>query len=56
MHRVFIIRKGLHLKPGKPAAVVGCCAEVYWMNMLHAAQAADLAGSAAGQVNEIQRL
>ena len=34
MRRVFIIRKDLHLKPGKLAAMVGHCAEAYFTNML----------------------
>lgn len=34
MRRVFIIRKDLHLSPGKLAAQVGHCCEAYWMNLL----------------------
>ena len=34
MRRLFIIRKDLHLHPGKLAAMVGHCAECYWMNLL----------------------
>lgn len=34
MRRVFIIRKDLHLKPGKLAAMVSHCAEAYFTNML----------------------
>ena len=34
MRRVFIIRKDLHLKPGKLAAMVGHCCEAYWTNLL----------------------
>ena len=34
MRRVFIIRKDLHLKPGKLAAMVSHCAEAYWTNLL----------------------
>lgn len=34
MRRVFIIRKDLHLKPGKLAAMVGHCAEAYFINLL----------------------
>ena len=30
MRRVFIIRKDLHLSPGKLAAMVAHCAEAYW--------------------------
>lgn len=36
MRRVFIIRKDLHLKPGKLAAMVSHCAEAYFTNMLKA--------------------
>lgn len=36
MRRVFIIRKDLHLKPGKLAAMVSHCAEAYWLNLLKA--------------------
>ena len=34
MRRVFIIRKDLHLKPGKLAAMVGHCCEAFWTNIL----------------------
>ena len=34
MRRVFVIRKDLHLKPGKLAAMVGHCAEAYWTNLI----------------------
>ena len=34
MRRVFIIRKDLHLKPGKLAAMVGHCCEAFWTNLL----------------------
>ena len=36
MRRLFIIRKDLHLKPGKLAAMVGHCAEAYWTNAMKA--------------------
>jgi hypothetical protein len=36
MRRLFIIRKDLHLKPGKLAAMVGHCCEVFWTNLLKA--------------------
>ena len=36
MRRVFIIRKDLHLGPGKLAAMVGHCCEAYWTNLLKA--------------------
>lgn len=36
MRRVFVIRKDLHLKPGKLAAMIAHCAEAYWTNMLKA--------------------
>lgn len=34
MRRVFIIRKDLHLTPGKLASQVGHCCEAYWTNLL----------------------
>ena len=34
MRRLFIIRKDLHLTPGKLAAMVGHAAELYWLNLL----------------------
>ena len=34
MRRVFVIRKDLHLKPGKLAAMIGHCAEAYFTNLL----------------------
>ena len=34
MRRVFVIRKDLHLKPGKLAAMVSHCAEAYWTNLM----------------------
>ena len=34
MRRLFIIRKDLHLTPGKLAAMVGHAAELYWINIL----------------------
>lgn len=39
MRRLFIIRKDLHLKAGKLAAMIGHCCEAYWTNLLrsHAA-------------------
>lgn len=39
MRRVFVIRKDLHLKPGKLAAMIGHCAEAYFTNMMLAAAA-----------------
>lgn len=41
MRRVFIIRKDLHLKPGKLAAMVGHCCEAYWTNLLKASLVED---------------
>lgn len=32
--RLFIIRKDLNLSHGKMAAMVGHCAEIYWINMI----------------------
>lgn len=34
MRRLFIIRKDLHLSPGKLAAMVGHCAEAYWTRLI----------------------
>lgn len=34
MRRIFIIRKDLHLSPGKFAAMVGHAAELYWLNLI----------------------
>ena len=34
MRRVFIIRKDLHLTPGKLASQVGHCCEAYWTNLI----------------------
>lgn len=34
MRRLFIIRKDLHLTPGKLAAMVSHCAEVYWTKQI----------------------
>ena len=34
MRRVFVIRKDLHLKPGKLSAMIAHCAEAYWTNLL----------------------
>jgi peptidyl-tRNA hydrolase len=34
MRRLFIIRKDLNLHPGKLAAMVGHCAECYWISLL----------------------
>lgn len=42
MRRVFIIRKDLHLSAGKLAAMVGHCAEAYWMKMIELAYPIEL--------------
>ena len=34
MRRLFIIRKDLHLSPGKLAAMVAHCAEAYWTRLI----------------------
>lgn len=34
MRRLFIIRKDLHLTPGKLAAMVAHCAEGYWIYLI----------------------
>lgn len=36
MRRLFIIRKDLHLKPGKLAAMIGHCTEAFWTNLIKA--------------------
>ena len=41
MRRLFIIRKDLHLKPGKLAAMVGHCCEAYWTNAMKAGKVKD---------------
>lgn len=41
MRRIFIIRKDLHLKPGKLAAMIGHCCEAYWTNLLKSAKTVD---------------
>ena len=38
MRRLFIMRKDLQMSPGKMAAQVGHCAEVYWLHMIQNAQ------------------
>ena len=45
MRRVFIIRKDLHLSPGKLAAMVGHCAEAYWTNLIRNKSDFELKGS-----------
>jgi len=42
MRRLFILRKDLHMGPGKLAAMVGHCAEAYWMNKIKAASVMSL--------------
>lgn len=39
--RVFIIRKDLHLSPGKLSAMVGHCAEAYWTNQIRSGEEID---------------
>ena len=34
MRRLFVIRKDLHLTPGKLAAMVAHCAEGYWLRLI----------------------
>ena len=41
MRRVFIIRKDLHLKPGKLSAMIAHCAEAYWTNVMKAGEIKD---------------
>ena len=41
MRRVFIIRKDLHLKSGKLAAMIGHLCEAYWTNLLKAGSIKD---------------
>lgn len=38
MRRLFIIRKDLNLSAGKLAAMVGHCAEAYWLNLVRTGQ------------------
>ena len=41
MRRVFIMRKDLHLRPGKLAAMIGHCAEAFWLNLIKSASMED---------------
>ena len=41
MRRVFVIRKDLHLKPGKLSAMIGHLCEAYWTNLLKAGSIKD---------------
>lgn len=41
MRRLFIIRKDLHLTPGKLAAMVGHCCEAYWTNLMKSGRVHD---------------
>ena len=41
MRRLFIIRKDLHLRPGKLAAMIGHCCEAYWTNAMKAGDVED---------------
>ena len=41
MRRLFIIRKDLHLKPGKLAAMIGHCCEAFWTNLMKESGAVD---------------
>lgn len=41
MRRLFIIRKDLHLKPGKLSAMIAHCAEAYWTNAMKAGKIKD---------------
>lgn len=50
MRRLFIIRKDLHLSPGKLAAMVGHYAEAYWTNWFK--QNTDLNGFVEGWIDE----
>ena len=34
MRRLFVVRKDLHMSPGKLAAQIGHCAEIYWLHMI----------------------
>lgn len=39
--RVFIIRKDLHLSPGKLSAMIGHCAEAAWTNLIRCGEEVD---------------
>lgn len=41
MRRVFVIRKDLHLKPGKLAAMVSHYAEAYWTSLMKSSKVVD---------------
>ena len=41
MRRVFVIRKDLHLKPGKMGAMLGHLCEAYWTNLMKASIVVD---------------
>ena len=41
MRRVFIIRKDLHLKPGKLSAMIGHLCEAFWTNLMKAGHIED---------------
>lgn len=41
MRRVFVIRKDLHLKPGKMGAMLGHLCEAYWTNLMKLSKVVD---------------
>ena len=41
MRRLFIIRKDLHLKPGKLSAMISHCAEAYWTSAMKSGDVKD---------------
>lgn len=41
MRRVFVIRKDLHLKPGKMGAMLGHLCEAYWTNLMKSSVVVD---------------
>ena len=51
MRRLFIIRKDLNLSAGKLAAMIGHCAEGYWMRLIMSGKAFDNGGNSDITIN-----